>query len=592
MIDGRGELLLVHNCFAYQFNPTRRGLDAVAPFIPHPFQIDLLLARPETHRHLAPNDRGVLWCYENDKSMAVEKSRFQGASWLFLFFQNWLCGFHDYIQTLNISHKEDAVDDGTRDSLFWKLRYMQEKQPQWLMGEITTNRLYFYYHRTHSEIRGEATTRKTSVGGRASVIFADEFGENQLATEVRQKTALTANCRFFNGTHTGVGTEFQKMCDPAQSPEIVRYRLHWTANPTQCAGLYRYNPGRPSVPEVIDKGYPFPADYPFVLDGRPTGGPMPGVRSPWYDAKCLEIGEDRAAAIQLDISPEGAARQFFDQLKVRAIVVGSARDPVWRGEPMYDTKGNLCGLAEDPKGRLKLWARPKGDGKLPAARYTAGADIAAGTGATPSCLAGFNGDRSERVLEYANPFVVEPEFAKIVVALCQLMADPSGQGAYLTWDSSGQQGTKFEQEVLRLGYRHVHWDDDDVLDRGLKKVKRPGWFGHGDRKRHLLLDYQQAIYSGRLAERSEDCLLETLMFEYDKAGKIRHGGEFRTNDPSGAGVNHGDRVIAAALGWMLAKEMAEGGSRDLAKTYGPAPGTLEWLMAIHEGRKRQLEEVW
>lgn len=462
------------------------------------------------------------------------------------------------------------------------------------MGEIETSKLYFSYKRTESEITGEASTAKAGVGGRGSVIFVDEYPEIEKAQEVREKTALTANCRFFNGTHLGVGTPFHKMCDSKESPEIVRIQMHWTSHPEQSMGMYEYDASCPNKPIIHDKSYLYPADFQFVLDGSPIGGPRPGVRSPWYDRKCLEMGDPRATAMNLDISPEGAAKQFFDGMKIRGLIRESARPPVWVGDIITDRSGKFSGIAEDKGGRLKLWVQPKADGVMPQSRYLVGCDIAAGTGATPSCAVAIDGDRSMKVLEYSNPFITEAEFAQVVKAICEFCADSSSQGAFLAWDSSGQQGTKFEQEILRLGYANIYYNDDDKIRTSalINKARRPGWYGTNKQKYALLVDYRKALYERSLTDRSEACLLETLMFEYDSGtGAVRHAKEFRTNDPSGARENHGDLVIATGIAWMLAKEMGEGGRRSSTRLQGPAPGTLDWLLALQVGRRREEDYV-
>ncbi len=588
----RDDVLFYINLFVWQFNPSKRGQQAVMPFITYPIQERVILARPETHAKFRPYDRGILWCYENDRTMVCEKSRWQGASWMFLIVQDWLCLFHPYVQTLNISRNEAAVDDGTKDSLFWKLRYMHDRLPLWMKGEIEDQKLYFHFHKTDSEATGTASTKRAGVGSRASVIFVDEFPEIERAQEVREKTAMTANCRFFNGTHLGVGTPFHVMCDPRQSPEIVRQRMHWTDNPEQNVGLYEYDKANPGRAIVHDKTFKYPDGFQFVLDGTPTGGPRPGVRSPWYDRKCVEIGDSRAVAMNLDISPEGAAKQFFDGLKIRNIIVESARPPLWTGDLVYDKRGKFEGLVPSSSGRLRLWMQPKGDGRMPAGPYCVGTDISAGTGATPSCIAGIDGRTSQKMLEYSNPFMVEAEFAKLVAAVCDWLRNVDGQGAYLVWDSSGQQGVKFEQEILALGYRNIYYNEDDMVHLRPGKTRRPGWYGSNTQKYAMLKDYMLALYEGAMVERSEECLLETLLFEYDrKSNTVQHAGEARSNDPSGARQNHGDMVIATGLAWMLAKEMADGGRKSPAKVNGTfEPNTLGWLLELERYRKRELEE--
>lgn len=588
------DILFYLLAFAWQHDPSKSGVFAVAPFITFPRQEELLVARPETHRHLYPYDRGVLWCIDHDKTMACEKSRWQGASWLFLFVMNWHCGFHEYRDWLCVSRNEDAVDDGSKKSLFWKLRYIQASQPSWLMGEIESTKLYFHFKRTGSEITGEASTAKAGVGGRGSAIFVDEYPEIEKGQEVREKTALTANCRFFVGTHLGAGTPFAQMCDPRQSPEVVRQRLHWTEGlDHQRAGMYCADPENPGIPKLLDPSYEFPPDYPFILEGSPTGGHRPGVRSPWYDRKCAEIGDSRAVAQNLDIDVAGAAKQFFDPLKISQLIA-EAKPPVWEGEVEHDRQGQFLGLTPAKGGRLKLWVRPDGFGNLPASRYCTGADVAGGTGATNSCFAAIDGDRQFKVLEWADPRTDEKQFAAMCVALCRWLKWPDGGGAYFGWDNSGQNGSRFCNAIQELQYGHIYFNEEDLAVKGLGKSRKAGWYGSNNQRYDLLKEYRRAIYERVLADRSEECLRETLLFEYDKkTGVVQHTGEIRNNDPTGAGKNHGDMVIATGIAWMLAKDMAEGGRRSKqAEASGPAPQSIEWLEALAQGWRRSREEVY
>lgn len=591
----REDILFWINFAGWQYDPSQSSAESMGPFITFPRQEELLIARPKTHKHLAPYDRGILWCIEHDKTMAVEKSRWQGASWLFLFVQAWHCLFHEYRDWLTISRKEKAVDDKSKNSLFQKLRYILEHLPHWMIGEYDTSKLYFHFAGTKSEITGEATTSAAGVGGRASSIFIDEFPEIEHGQEVREKTALTANSRFFVGTHLGSGTPFDQMCDSAQSPEIVRQRLHWTDGlAEQRAGMYTADPDRPGLPRFLDKTYKFPADYPFVLDGSPTGGHAPGVRSPWYDRKCQEIGDPRAVAQNLDIDVAGSAKQFFDPIQMRALIM-QARPPVWEGEVDFDRQGNLLKMQPETGGRLRLWVQPDGFGNLPPSRYCGGADVSGGTGATNSCFSAIDGPQSLVVLEWADSGTQEHEFAALCVALCRWLKDGDGGGAYFGWDNAGYAGAKFRIAMSEIGYGNIYYNDDELIKFTTGRVERkPGWYGSNDKRYQALKDYRNALYDRTLADRSDRCLREALRFEYDlKTGAVKHAFESRSRDPTGAGTNHGDMVISRIIAWMLAKEMGAGGRKAKYQADNNAqPGSMDWLLALEAGYKRQLEEAW
>jgi hypothetical protein len=131
----RQDVLFYVNTFVFQFNPNKKGMESVMPFIAWDFQERALVGRPET-----TGTRGILWCYEHDRSAVIEKSRKMGATWLFLIVQDWVALFHPYFQSLNISRSAEAVDDKSPNSLFWKMRYMHENLPDWLKGTWSRRR--------------------------------------------------------------------------------------------------------------------------------------------------------------------------------------------------------------------------------------------------------------------------------------------------------------------------------------------------------------------------------------------------------------------------------------------------------------------
>lgn len=586
------DIIYWFDVFCFQHNPTINGPQAVGPLILSRRQEDLLLARPETHAHLEPYDRGVLWCVENLKTMAVEKSRWQGATWLFLGLMVWDCGFHQYRNWPCISRNAEAVDDGTPDCLYWKMEHILAHQPTWLMGEVNRTKMRLSFTRTKSYIPGEATTTKAGVSGRGSGMFVDEFAElEDMGDVIRDKTALTTHVRFFVGTHLGSGTPFDRMCDPDLSPEIVKQQLHWTDGlPEQTAGMYEYDPARPTQPIIHDTAYQFPPDFKFVLDGTPTGGPRPGVRSPWYDRKGREMSDSRAVAQNLDIDIHGSAKMFFDSARLGHLLA-DCRPPVWEGEVTCDRRGENFALHEAKGGRLRLWVKPDGCGRLPEARYTGGSDVSLGTGATNSCFTAIDGDRSLVVLEWADPRTEIRDFASLCVGLCRWLYN-----ALFAWDARGGVGSKFGQEVLAIGYGNIYYDGETEIRHPSARgqPRNPGWSGSDKQVLDTLIDYRTALYERKLADRSERAIKECLKFEYDrKTLKVRHSGEKRSNDPTGAGVNHGDLAQSRVIAWMLAKEMAVGGRQArVGVKSGPEPYTQEWMDSLVELQRRRKEERW
>lgn len=560
------DLVAYINLCVWQFNPLKKT-GRIGPFITWDFQEEILLARPDNEYGF----KGILWTYENDKTTVCEKSREMGFSWLFLIFQDWLCLFQENVQALNISRSTDAVDSKSANSLFWKIRFMHQHLPAWLRGEIEELKLFFGFKRTGSEIAGEASTGRAGVGGRATVIFVDEFSQIREDVEVRQRTASTADCRFFNGTHIGMGTEFYRL---TKEPEINKIVAHWSRHPEKRKGLYQVDDkGRVTL---LDQSLDL-TGYDFVLDGSPTGGPRPGVRSPWYDRKVQDIGQARGVAMELDIDPAGSVSQVFDPLLIYSLVREYCCEPYWEGDLLHD-HGRPIKLVQRKGGKLRLWVHLQA-GRPPFGRYGAGADTATGIGATPSCLTIGSADTGDKVAEYADATIAPRDFADLAVALCWLFKDQEGTGARLCWEAHGP-GENFGQKVAELGYGHIYYREPEVPSARLARGAVPGWAHTPNSIAAVIGSYLAALRERRFLNRSKLALLECLLFKYDEQGSITHAQAKSKDDPSGARVNHADRVIADALAWKMMDALGTLVAEPPAPK-GPAILSLEWRRQWH-----------
>lgn len=580
----RLDILFYINTFCWSFNPKKKGLAAARPFITWDFQERALLATPEDS-----DSPGLLWCYENDKNAVIEKSRDMGATWLLLIMQDWLALFHPYFQSLNISRNEDAVDDKTQDSLFWKLRWMHRHLPDWMTGQIEDTKLYLGYPRTSSAVTGQASTGRAGVSGRAGFIFVDEVAHIREATEIRQRTANVADCRVFVSTHEGAGTEFYRLVN---TPEMVQLQMHWTEHPEHKRGLYR-SALKNGVPDILDTAYKFPPDYEFVLDGTPTGGPFPGIRSVWYDRKAAEIGDETGVASQLDINPTGSVSQFFSPSLIRELQ--DAKDcvpPYWEGEVVMDPHTNrVTELVQMKGGPLKLWLIPNYHGLIEPDVFVFGADTATGLGgkgSTNSCLSGIRCRDGEKVLEFASPNIDPGSFAEMTVALCWFFADKNGEGAKLIWEKQGP-GDSYGKRVLELNYRNVYKDEDEAnpIPGFRRRTEVPGWQPNPKNTRLLMEDYRNGLRTRQMRNRSWIALEECLYWAVTPTG-VKHSGQSSKIDPSGAGVNHGDRSVADALAWRLARGLGAKLKRE--EETRVVVGTLAWRRQLAEAAT--IEQEW
>ena len=550
----RKDMLFFINVFVVQYNPLLKGELSVGPFVTWPFQDRLLV-----------DEGGILWCYENDRTGVVEKSREMGASWLFLIFQLWLCLFHPNIQVLNISRSEEAVKAASRNSLFSKIRFMLDYLPDWLTGVVDSQKNTFEFKRSGSEITGEASTGRAGAGGRASTLFVDEFSEIKEDVKVRQNTASIADSRFFNGTHGGVSTEFFNL---TQSPECVQIQIHWTRHPRKNQQMYSWDveKGRPRwwwyddkldwIVEVDRPKVPFPEDYPFDTSGNPSGGPHPGIRSVWYDRKAGEIGTSRQVAMELDINPSGSSSQFYEPLVIRKLM-GLARDPLWQGDLTFDeTMAQPVRLTPLTDGPLLLWNEPGLDRKgnlchVTPSTYVVGCDLGAGTGATPSCLTVFDCERGVKVASYLHRWKDAKEMAWLAVSLCRLFKAENGESAWMGWEIPGP-GLTFGNEVLKeIGFRSIYWKHDVFTDSA-RDTDTPGWFASPKTKVELHAQYHSALKTNLFTNYDRDALQETLSYVH-MGGSVEHPKAKKNNDQAAAGANHGDRVVADAIAWLLAR---------------------------------------
>lgn len=587
------DILFFINTFIWQYDPTQPAERRIGPFITWPCQERLLTDTPET-----TGRKGLLWCVENQQPMVWEKSREMGATWLMLIAEVYLSGFHSHYQALNISKSADAVDGKSKNSLFKKIRFIHEYLPAWLLGKIVDTKMYFEYQRMNSEITGEASTARAGVGGRAGFVGVDEAAEIEELPQVRAKLASTAPFRLFISTHLA-GNPFE---DITADSSFVKAQLHWVQHPDKNRGLYSYDTSKEpyklhfwKYDDAADNIVEIPApvdrileNYDYDRTGKPTGGPFPGIRSPWYDKKAKEIKNDQDIAIQLDINPDGSVSQFYLPLVIRSLKQKTL-PPFWQGDLEYDKEtATPLKLVRKAGGKVKLWCNLN-DGKPPRATYGAGADISQGTGSTPSCLSIANRSTGEKVFEYVDANMFPSEFAVFSVAVCKLFADRDGHGAMLAWEAQGP-GAPFGKMVWdRLGYQNVYVPEQEYqFDK--KRARAPGFNARAKDILQLHLDYRGALEVGEYKNYSYQALDETLRFKHDGRGSVVHV-QFAVADPSAARENHGDIVVADALSYKMIKggleEAVEAPKEDTFDIKTPQ-GRRNW----NARKEREEQEVW
>lgn len=196
------DILFYINTFVWQYNPNAIGeaSQEIGPFLTWDFQ-DVAV-------------KMILDCIRDRKDLLILKSREMGASWLCLLVMDWFLLFLKYKKFLMISRNAEAVDrPNDSDCLFWKLDFVHDHLPTWLVetqcgGPLDRKKFNYWNDKKKSAVTGQASTGSAGVGGRATGMFIDEFPRVKEDYDVLHSTANTTGCRIFNGTFQGATGAF------------------------------------------------------------------------------------------------------------------------------------------------------------------------------------------------------------------------------------------------------------------------------------------------------------------------------------------------------------------------------------------------
>lgn len=437
--------------------------------------------------------------------MLIEKSRCMGASWMCLIVMQHAWMFQPFSSFLLGSRVEDLVDKpGDPRSLFWKLDFLHQHLPSWMMPNHVRTFLHLENNDNGSTMDGQGTMGDFGRGDRRSAILLDEFAMVQDGHKIERSTRDATPCRIYNSTPQGPAGAFYDK----RNTNIKKARLHWTVHPLYSKGLY------------------------YDSDGK--------ARSPWYDNECARASHPIEIAIELDIDYMGSSYQFYPAELRRKIEIEDVRPPYVRGNLLYDEDCKPLSFIENPLGSLLLWVNLGPDGKPPRAEYCAGTDIAVGSGASNSCTSVANRITGEQVCEIAEPRMDAFEFARLTVALSRWFYE-----AFMIWEANGP-GVNFTKQVIKLGYRNIYYRRTDKK-LSPEQTDQPGWWNTADLAFNLHSELLDSLHKGRFIPRSVDLLRELGEYIHQPGSKVAHIGSVTTEDPTGAKSAHGDRVLASGL---------------------------------------------
>lgn len=541
------DILFWFNTFAWTYDPRKIHIDPVSPFITYGFQdsaicvIDGAIGIEDVH---------------------IDKSRDMGASWLCLSVIAHRFLFKSMESYMFVSRVADLVDaSGDPDSLFWKFDFLIKHLPQWMVPSMKRIEMHVENQENGCVIDGQATTGDVGVGGRRTAVLLDEFAKVKEGYEVLKATRDNTKCRIFNSTPMGAAGAFYDMKLQIEKSGVgKRIRMHWSEHPEKAAGLY------------ID-----------------TEGKM---RSPWYDQESRRAAHPAEIARELDIDYQGSAFQFFDQTILDRHEIEFCFEPYRVGYLEFDRETyQPIAWVNKPNGHTRLWTHPDSKYRLPKHPYCAGADIAAGsrdvhgTGASNSVMSILDQQTAEFVAEVVIHGMDPTEFAKICVAMCKWFKGDDFEGAFFIWEANGP-GRLFGDKVIEYGYRNI-WFKTNEAELGAKPSDTPGWFSTPTNKMAMLGEYARALRSGEVINRSKPAIRECKDYIYLPSGQIAHSRSVNPFDPSEARMNHGDRVIANALAWKVAKR-----AYVVRKEEDTVPeGSLMQRRSVAEERRRKAD-MW
>lgn len=205
-----------------------------SPFIPFASQVDLLDFFMDCLK--ARGAKG---------DAAVSKSRDMGASWVMCAFAAWGWLFARPWQVRLISYAEPLVDEGYQanpDSLFWKIDYLFDRLPPWMMPKgydpslgSCRKKLTIKNPQNGNLIGGMSSTSKAGRGRRSTWIGFDEFAIFENGDEAWSGTTNATNHRFaVSSEHIEYGDHFQRLQGINQEVGAVtvsQFPMDWWLSP-------------------------------------------------------------------------------------------------------------------------------------------------------------------------------------------------------------------------------------------------------------------------------------------------------------------------------------------------------------------------
>lgn len=470
--------------------------------------------------------REILSAVGDGRDVVVRKSRDMGASWLLASVAAWGWLFKGW-QTLLVSRVEDGVDrPGDPDSLFWKVDYLVESQPPWLLpgdakvllkrGSETRQHMMLRNPVSGATIAGQASTAHVGRGGRRTIVLFDEFAAMGEAEAAWRSAADATACRIAVSTPLGSGTHYATLVRQSRvqdDPRLVE--LLYVDHPLKGMG----------AEERVD------------VDGRVTGvAGSSYVWTPWLGEQ-LKRRDTVDMAQNVFATEVGSGSNFFTP----SVVTAHMNEWAMPGERCELLRGRFV---PDQNGRWRVYREGSRDRE-----YVMFADPSYGTGAANSAVCVMDSEGREVVAEFVDPNMPPHDLANEMVEVA-MTAYRGRRHPLIGWEVNGP-GAGMHHDFQRIGYPDVYRQRIQGTTTERLTI-RIGWNSSRRAKRTILAALSRAVSQGDVRIPSEDTLREMLDYVILEDGSIEAGS--RKDLSSGARESHGDRVIALAGALMLCEE--------------------------------------
>jgi len=604
----RQYLPIVFSTTFFTFNPEIR---LNSPFILRPAQIPAVLTLQE--------------CIHNGKDVGINKSRKQGASEICCKTFAANCLLFDYNHFIIGSRKKEYVDNfGDQTTLFAKIDNTFECLPSWwleLCGYDNKNNrkdMVLTIPSTNSSIVGETTNENFGAGSRGTALLLDEFGrvDISVAKSIEGSVHDVSSCVIYSSTHWLGKTHPFNQALKKDSTEVIS--LLWWESPEENKGLYKtpepgkiqildidyYRKLQPEVFNLIKENEIFELEsirnklcskINFIADG--LRGLPSEYRAPWFDAQEKKRkGNRRDFVCNVCATPLGSTETPFNHQILEDIKNKTVCPPKYEGELLFSYIGDKIDETDvqffETRGakRLKWW------GELPFGRpdqkhnYVIGVDPSYGLGNANSAAIIYDVNTREQIGCFVDANTPPEEFADIVVALAYWIGGTNIP--FLIWESNAGCGQNFGQRIVYQNYPWVYTQRRED-NKTRKRVQKWGWFSNEKAKENLLGELGIALSGGLTGDteyysmivHDENLVEELADYVFKEKGKGLVASS-KADLGTGALERHGDRVIAAGLCLLGAKEQPVGNYREMRT---PPVNSMMHRMQQYEKEQEKLK---